>query len=153
MQKRATDTKINRGVLLGLAHMAAKQLRWDEDMRKCMQRRKTGKESCKDMSNTELLDWCWELKRMGAIIGIPHPPRRGGKSWDRPSGRQLGEIEQLALQLGWTDGLDDTRLNAFIERTTKIESIRFLMRWQATDVITGMRRWLKQKQQKQQEEE
>ncbi|MDR4518931.1 MAG: regulatory protein GemA [Nitrosomonas sp.] len=149
MQKRTTDSSVNRGALLGLAHMGAKQLGWDEDTRKCMQRQKTGKESLKDMSNNELLDWCWHLKRIGAQIGIPHPPRRGGKSWDRPSGRQLGEIQQLALQFGWTDGLDDSRLNAFVERTTKVENIKFLMRWQATDVISGLRRWLKQIQTKQ----
>jgi len=124
--------------------MAAKQLRWDDEQRRSIQKSKTGKESLKDMSDNELLDWCWHLKRLGAEIGIPHPPRRGAKSWDRPTTRQLGEIEQLAFQFGWMDGLDDDRLNTFIERTTKVESIRFLMRWQATDVISGLRRWRKQ---------
>lgn len=141
--KATRQTSINRAALLGLAHLAAKQLKWDEDFRKAQQLTRTGKSSCKDMTDSELLDWCWHLKRLGAIIGIPHPPRRGGKSWDRPTPRQLGEIEQLALQFGW-DGLDDKRLLAFVARTAKVDDVRFLLRWQATSVITGLRRWKRQ---------
>lgn len=139
-----TETKINRHKLTGLAHMASQQLGWDDDMRRQMQKDKTGKESLRDMTDNELLDWCWHLKRIGAQIGIPHPPRKGGKSWDRPTTRQLGEIEQLALQLNWENGLDDDRLTAFIQRTAKVDNVRFLMQWQATHVITGLRRWLQQ---------
>lgn len=145
-------TAINRKTLLGLAHMAAKQLRWDDDMRRSTQQQKTGKASLSDMSDHELLDWCWHLKRLGAQIGIPHPPRRGGKSWHRPSTSQLGEIEQLALQFGWTDGLDDARLTDFIRHTAKVDDVRFLLKWQATHVISGLRRWKKQLEQKQLEQ-
>lgn len=146
-ERRKTDeaeTRINRKALIGLAHMAASQLGWDDDQRRQMQYDKTGKASLRDMSDSELLDWCWHLKRMGAKIGIPHPPRKGGKRWDRPSVRQLGEIEQLALQMGWTDGLDDERLTKFIQHTATVDNIRFLMQWQATQVITGLRRWINQ---------
>lgn len=139
-----TEIKINRHKLTGLAHMASQQLGWDDDMRRQMQKDKTGKESLRDMTDNELLDWCWHLKRIGAQIGIPHPLRKGGKSWDRPTTRQLGEIEKLALQLGWENGLDDDSLTAFIQRTAKVDNVRFLMQWQATHVITGLRRWLQQ---------
>lgn len=138
------ETKINRRALIGLAHMASQQLGWDDDMRRQMQQNKTGQASLRDMSDSELLDWCWHLKRLGAEIGIPHPPRKGGKRWDRPSTRQLGEIEQLALQMGWTNGLDDDRLTKFIQHTATVENVRFLMQWQATQVITGLRRWIGQ---------
>jgi hypothetical protein len=37
----------------------------------------------------------------------------------------LGEIEQLALQFGWTDGLDDPRLLAFVARTVAVDDVRF----------------------------
>ncbi len=137
-------TGIDRKALLGLAHIASQHLGWDEDMRRQMQHDKTGKFSLRDMADNELLDWCWHLKRLGAKIGIPHPPRSGGKRWDRPSTRQLGEIEQLALQLGWTDGLDDGRLTKFIQHTATVDNVRFLMQWQATHIITGLRRWLGQ---------
>lgn len=142
--KKTDPISIKRKTLLGLAHMAATQLRWDDDFRRERQRELTGRESCRDMTDNELLDWCWHLKRLGAQIGIPHPPRKGGKRWDRPSTRQLGEIEQLALQLCWTGGLDDERLTKFIQHTATVDNVRFLMRWQATHVITGLRRWLKQ---------
>lgn len=151
-ERRKTDsseTAINRKVLLGLAHMAGQQLGWDDDQRRQMQLNKTGKASLREMSDNELLDWCWHLKRLGAQIGIPHPPRKGGKRWDRPSTRQLGEIEQLALQMGWTNGLDDERLTRFIQHTATVDNVRFLMQWQATHVITGLRRWLGQIREKQ----
>lgn len=146
-KRRKTDetaSAINRHVLTGLAHMASQQLGWDDDMRRQMQKDKTGQESLRDMTDNQLLDWCWHLKRLGAEIGIPHPPRKGGKSWDRPTTRQLGEIEQLALQMGWTDALDDERLTKFIQHTATVDNVRFLMQWQATHVITGLRRWLQQ---------
>lgn len=146
-KRRKTDetaSAINRHVLTGLAHMASQQLGWDDGMRRQMQHDKTGKGSLRDMTDNELLDWCWHLKRLGAQIGIPHPPRKGGKRWDRPSTRQLGEIEQLALQMGWTYGLDDERLTKFIQHTATVDNVRFLMQWQATNVITGLRRWLQQ---------
>ncbi len=141
---QSATPNINRNALLGLAHLAAKQLGWDEDFRRAQQLSCTGKSSCKTMTDGELLDWCWRLKRLGAQIGIPHPPRKGGKSWDRPTERQLAQIEQLALQFGWLDGLEDKRLIAFIIRTTKVDDVRFLLRWQATDIISGLRRWQNQ---------
>lgn len=145
-QDKDLGNKPMRQVLLGLAHMGAGQLGWDETTRRDHQERLTGKASCRDMSDHELLDWCWRLKRLGAMIGIPLPPRIGGATWDRPTERQLGEIEQLSLQMGW-EGLEDKRLAAFVARTAKVDDIRFMLRWQAVHVISGLRRWQRQQQQ------
>ena len=96
------------------------------------------------MNEGELLDWCWRLKRLGANIGIPTPPRKGGKSWDRPTQSQLAEIARLAVEFGWHDGLDDKRLIKFVGKTANVDDVRFLLRWQATSIINGLRRWRNQ---------
>lgn len=133
-----------RRVLLGLAHKGAVQLGWDEDFRREQQHRLTGQRSCRDMTTPQLVAWCWHLKRLGADIGIPGKPPRGGHSLDRPTPNQLGEIERLALLFGW-DGLDDRRLLAFVQRTAQVEAVRFLTRAQASACISGLSRWARQR--------
>jgi hypothetical protein len=137
-----------RNILLGLAHLGAKKLDWEDEFRREQQQRFTGKSSCKDMTDADLLKWCWHLKGLGAEIGIPYAAPRGGKQWDRPTASQLTEIEKLALDFGWTDLLDDARLLLFIQKTTRVDNVRFLTRKQASHVITGLRRWQKQIQSK-----
>ncbi|MEO1750700.1 regulatory protein GemA [Thiofaba sp. EF100] len=137
-------SKTRRRVLLGLAHKAAQQLGMDEDTRRAAQRAFCGKESLRDYSDSQLIAWCWELKRRGAEIGIPAPPPRGG-GWGRPTEPQLGEIERLALAMGWA-GLDDGALRGFIRRTCGADDVRFITRGQATAVINGLRRWLAHRQ-------
>lgn len=133
-----------RRVLLGLAHRGAALLGWDDDFRRGEQARLTGHASCRDMTDAQLAAWCWHLKRLGANIGIPGAPARGGARLDRPTDRQIGEIELLAAGFGWVDGLDDRRLLGFVRRTAKVDGVRFLTRRQATAVIAGLRRWRRQ---------
>ncbi|MEO1766769.1 regulatory protein GemA [Thiobacter aerophilum] len=139
------DAKTRRRVLLGLAHKAAAQLGMDEDTRRAAQMAFCGKASLADYSDSQLIGWCWELKRRGAEIGIPAPPPKGGSGWGRPTEAQLAEIERLALRIGWS-GLDDGALRGFVRRTCAADDVRFITRGQATAVISGLRRWLAQRQ-------
>ena len=139
------DAKTRRRVLLGVAHKAAAQLGMDEETRRAAQMAFAGKASLRDFSDAQLVGWCWELKRQGADIGIPAPPPRGGAGWGRPTEQQLAEIERLALAMGWS-GLDDGALRGFVRRTCEVEDVRFITRGQATAVISGLRRWLAQRQ-------
>src|SRR5690606_21646388 len=134
-----------RRVLLALAHKAAAQLGMDEEARRAAQAAFAGHASLRDFTDQQLLAWCWELKRRGADIGIPGPAPRGGQGWTRPTPWQWAEIERLALALGW-DGLEDGRLLAFVRRTAQVDGVRFLTRRQATGVITGLRRWVAQRE-------
>lgn len=140
MKMKATNTR--RRQLLGIAHLGAAQLGFDDEFRRLLQEQATGHASCRDMSDRELLSWCWHLKKLGATIGIPAPmPSRA--PW-RPTATQMAEIERLALAFGW-NGLEDPRFLIFMRRTTKIDAVRFLTKWQATALIVGLRRWLKRK--------
>ncbi|MBK1690999.1 regulatory protein GemA [Ectothiorhodospira mobilis] len=144
MSKRKPDAR--RRTLLGLAHQAAVQLGWDEEFRRQRQQEVTGHASCRDMTDAQLLGWCWHLKDLGADIGIPGPPRRGGARPSRPTRSQLAALEHFAQRLGWTDGLEDERLRGFVRRTAGVSDVRFLTRGQATQVITGMKRWAYQRE-------
>lgn len=127
-----------RKILLGLAHHAAKQLGWDDDLRREAQRAYNGKESLKDYTDAELVAWCWQLKAWGADIGIPlrsNIPQVVTR--DRATRAQMATIERLAVQLGLTD----QALTAFVRRTTGIGSLYWLDRSGATAVITGLERW------------
>lgn len=141
----AMGPRERRRLLLGLAHKAASQLGMDEETRRAAQMAFAGKASLRDFSDAQLVGWCWELKRRGADIGIPAPPPRGGAGWGRPTEQQLAEIERLALAMGWS-GLDDGALRGFVRRTCEVEDVRFITRGQATAVISGLRRWLAQRQ-------
>lgn len=134
-----------RRVLLGLAHKAAAQLGMDEETRRAAQMAFCGKASLRDYSDSQLIAWCWELKRRGADIGIPAPPPRGGAGWGRPTDTQWAEIERLALRMGWS-GLDDEALRGFVRRTCEVEDARFITRGQATAIISGLRRWVAQRE-------
>lgn len=136
--------KSRRRVLLGLAHKGAVQLGWDDAFRREQQARLTGKASCRDMSDGQLLAWCWHLKSLGADIGIPGQMPRGGIRLDRPTPSQLAALERLALAMGW-DGLDDARVAGFVRRTATVDNIRFLSRANATACIAGLTRWARQR--------
>lgn len=135
----------NRHILLGLVHKAALQLGWDDDWRAAQQLAQCGHASCRDMSDAQLLAWCWKLKKLGAQIGIPSPAKINALPHG-PTRSQLGEIQRLALTLGWQKGLDAPELAEFIRHTCKIDHPRWLSKDQASLTIIGLCRWLKQKE-------
>jgi len=140
MTQSTTD---RRRRLLGLVHAAAKRLGMDDDARRAMQQRVTGKASAADMSDAELVAVCAELARLGADIHVPAPQAGGpgmATEW------QLLTIERLAHGMGWTEGLLDARLIAFIRRTAKVDRPQWLEKAAASKVISGMQRWAQQRE-------
>ena len=132
-----------RRALIGLAHKAAALAGLGDDERRAVQQAVVGKESCADMTDTELRRLLWHYKAKGVEIGVPGPRPRGGGGWGRPTPQQWAEIERLAGVFGWVDGLDDSRLASFVGRTAGVDAVRFLSRDGATRVISGLKRWQK----------
>lgn len=132
-----------RRALIGLAHKAALLAGLTDDERRTVQQTVVGKESCADMTDTELRRLLWHYKGKGVQIGVPGPKGKGGTGWARPTASQWAEIERLALAFGWADGLDDRRLTGFVGRTAGVDDPRFLSRDGATRVISGLKRWQK----------
>jgi len=128
--------------LIAQAHLAAKQAGCvDDEDRRAVQMMVTGKASCSDMTVAELVRLIDHWRAAGADVraSAPECARAPGMvtRW------QLATIERLAWALGWS-GLEDPRLRTFVKRTAKVDSLQWLTRPAASDVINGLRRWLGQ---------
>lgn len=142
---RKSDLK--RTADLAMIHMAAKTLFGEvsrggagrEDYEAWLARL-TGKRSAAALTQGERIDLVRHLRREGLVA----ERGAGGRSAGRPTAEQWSHIGGLARQMGWS-GLEDTRLQSFVQRTTRVSSARFITRDQATAVITGLRKWLAQK--------
>ncbi len=152
-----TQTKASpkrRNSDLAMIHMAAKRLFGDvskgsdgrEDYEDWLEEQtrsdgKEGKRSAGKLTTPERIALIKTLRRKGLI-----PERgRGGAGEDRPTSAQWGKIGGLARSMGWDKGLEDARLQAFVKRTTKTSSTRFLNRTQASKLITGLEEWVRQR--------
>lgn len=107
----------------------------------------TGKRSAGKLTTGERIDLIKMMRKEGLI-----PDRNQGgygqtaSGEERPTAAQWRKIAALARTLGWEQGLEDARLRSFVERTAKISSSRFLNRSQATQVITGLEWWVRQRE-------
>lgn len=137
---------------LAMIHMAAKRLFGDvskgSDTRDAYEdwlERHTGKRSAGKLSAVERIELVKMLRREGLL-----PDRgRGGagptaSGDDRPTSAQWAKIGGLARSMGW-NGLEDEALRAFVRRTAKVSSPRFISRAQASQVILGLEEWLRQR--------
>jgi len=142
---RQTDGA-RRRALIAQAHLAAKQAGCaSEEDRRAIQQMVTGKASCADMTERELVRLIDHWGRMGSDVRAAAP--RGAEA-PMATRWQLATIERLAWELGWEQGLDDARLLRFVQRTAKIDLVRWLDRAAASRVISGLMRWKRQRQAK-----
>lgn len=134
--------KDRRHKLIAQAHLAAKQAGCaSEEDRRAIQQMVTGKASCAEMTERELVRLIDHWGRMGSDVRAAAPQAADGMAtrW------QLATIERLAWELGWEQGLDDARLLRFVQRTAKIDSVRWLEKAAASSVISGLMRWKRQR--------
>ena len=125
-----------RRALIGLAHKAATLAGLDDDTRRAVQVEVTGKESCGEMTQRELLALLRHYKAKGVQVYIPNTAPFG-----RITAAQRATIDRLAAAIG----LEDGQLQAFIARTAKVDSVEFLRKSQASAVISGLQRWADQR--------
>jgi hypothetical protein len=143
MARKSASEATRRTKLIALVHAGAKKIGMDDDIRRLVQERITGKASAAEMSEAELVAVCYELARLGADIHVPAPQGGGpGMATDW----QLLTIERLALKMGWREGLQDKRLLDFIKRTVKVDRPQWLEKEAASHVISGLLRWQRQRE-------
>lgn len=122
-------------------HSGCKQLGIDEDARRAIYARVTGKASLKLMSPGEKEAVVGELRRLGFKLASRRPNGRA-----RLSGKFAGKLQALwitAYNLDIVDNRDDAALEAFIRRQTGLERERFL--YHASDaakVIEALKKWI-----------
>ena len=138
-----------RQQLYALIHIGATRLGYadDADYRNWLQSL-VGKRSLKDCSAAELASLATTLRACNAL----DDPRQAGikgatTTTDRPSRKQWGRADQLCRQLG-LNGCADPGFVVFVRRTTGLDHPRFLTRSGMSKVLTGLERWLQQRQAK-----
>lgn len=135
-----------RNTLIGLVHLGFARLNYsDDEYRDCLERM-TGKRSCKALTDNQLDQLVGHFRKLGVLEEPRQPARkyRGGDGINRPTPKQWTMLDRLARELGY-DGLEDVGLAAFVRRTVKVDSPRFLTRGTISKVITGLQRWAEQK--------
>lgn len=141
----ARPQSARRRALIARAHMAAQALGLDEDTRRMVQAAHTGCASCREMTEAALVRLLWAYRELGAAVAVPLPDiARAAAGPDRPSDWQWLTLEREAVASGF-DGLEDARLLAFVRRTAGVDHLRFLDRRRASEVISGLMRWRRQR--------
>jgi hypothetical protein len=143
-----------RNADLATIHMGAKGLFGDVskggDGREAYEdwlERHTKKRSASKLTTGERIDLIRMMRKEGLV-----PDRRPGGTGptasgeERPTSAQWAKIAALSRAFGWEKGLEDERLRAFVIRTAKVSSTKFLSRTQASKVIMGLEVWVAQRQ-------
>ncbi len=133
----------SRTRLIKIAHVGARELGLDEEGRRAMQARLTGKSSCAAMTSAELERVIAELKR----IGFRPRRRRGSDRGDRlPDGPHRGKLWALwmsAWHLGVTDTPNEAGLISFVKRQTGIDAAKWARSpLDSNKTIEGLKAWL-----------
>ena len=138
----AETKQARRRRLIAQAHLAAKLAGCaDEDDRRAVQLAVTGKASCSEMNERELVAIIDHWGRMGAEVRASTPD--AAQAPGMVTRWQLATIERLAWEMGWR-GLDDPALVRFCRRTAGIDLPQWLTREAASFVISGLLRWRRQ---------
>ena len=133
-----------RSRLIAQAHLAARMAGFSDEERRTVQHSVTGHASCQEMSVRQLVALIdhYATRGVGVRASAPDAP---GEFAGGPTRWQLATIERLAFDHGWDGGLDDPKLAAFVRRTAKTDNPRWLTRSMASAVISGLRRWQRQR--------
>lgn len=115
-------------------HARARELDMDDEVRRDLQQRVTGVESCRDMTVGQLDA---VLREMGARTSGP----RAGGTPALPHARKIRALWLSLWQLGAVHDPSETALDAFVRRQTDVSSLRFLGGRDADVVIEALKDW------------
>ncbi|SOC46622.1 uncharacterized protein DUF1018 [Rhizobium subbaraonis] len=123
-------------------HTGCKQLGIDEDGRRAIYERVTGKPSLTLMSSTEKDAVVTELRRLGFSTADRRP---GGRR--QLTGKYAKKLQALwiaAWNLGVVPDADDAALIGFVKRQTPVDDVRFVHHWEdARAVIEAIKARMK----------
>jgi hypothetical protein len=116
----------------------ARDLQIDEDDRRDLYQRVTGKRSLSDMSAEQQLQVASELRR------LLDRPGTGRVQLTGPYAKKLQALWIAGWNLGLVRNREDSALIAFVKRQTGIDHVRFLRDpFQATKAVEALKDWLR----------
>ncbi|OQB15732.1 MAG: hypothetical protein BWY15_00445 [Firmicutes bacterium ADurb.Bin193] len=126
--------------LMKRIYACARECGMNNDLLHILVFRETGKTSIKQLSCTEA------MKVVGALEGPPRSgTQRSGTEAEKIPERkgmitqkQYNMIVRLSYVLGWNGNIK--RINGFVKKYTGIESVKWLTKYQAGNVIEGLKK-------------
>ena len=128
-----------RRKLMGVVHKAAKSLNMDEDDRRAMMERITGKRSMSTMNLRQIGDVLDELRALGWVDGKRSKGRRR-----LASHKEAGKIRALWLSLyhlGEIRDPSEDALATFAKRQTGLDDLEWVKQEHAFKVIEALKSW------------
>ena len=118
-------------------HAGAKQAGLEEEDRRALMQRETGKTSAKLLTQAEAFRVLDEIKRLGGSA------RPAGKTMAGPYAGVLRALWLTGYNFGIIENRDDQALIAFVERQTGLSHPRFLTEHhEATRAIEALKSWI-----------
>ncbi len=132
---------VDRKKLIQLVHIGAARLfPGDEAARRAWQKDRTGHDSCRDMSLSDLENLVAELRRKGAL----NPPRRRYSPGNRrPLQRKLTALWIDMAKQGLIRDGSERALGRWCHRQTGKHSIDWLTDDEAARLVEALKRWRK----------
>lgn len=124
-------------VISAIWAISSKQLGMDSEDLHSLVLRETGKESIRKCTDSQLEKVLKSLKLMGGI----QQQRLG-----RVTERQLSYIASLERQLGWESNPE--RMRGFLKKNNYPETVKWLSKREASNLIEGMKKVLEREQEK-----
>jgi phage gp16-like protein len=110
-----------RAARIARVHAAAKAVGLEGDDYKAWLKRRTGHESCRDLTDAQLDELA---------------------DWLKATQPQWRLVSDLVRQIGWS-GFQDPAFLTFVKRVTKEDNPRFLTRMQLRNLIAALLNWVK----------
>jgi len=141
----ARNLKPYKTQLIKLIHVAKRNLALDDDTYRAMLRAQTGKESCSDMSMSQLEAVAEHLRSRGFAErpgkGAARPPQ---KLADDPQSKMIRHLWlTLRDMAGGVRNSSERALAAYVKRQTGVERLEWLNTHQAAKVIEALKKWVK----------
>lgn len=136
-----------RKSLIAMIHIGKARLGMDEGTYRAWLEKRTGKQSCSDMSFEELSGLVGELRAQRALT-VSRSKVIGGRGENRPSEAQWNFARHCARQLGLDGGIEGQGFATFVKRIAKVENPRFLTKETMASVLVGLEKWLADREKK-----
>ncbi len=128
-----------RRALMGVVHKAAKAIQMDDDDRRAMQIRITGKESLADMTLGQIGDVLDELRALGWVDGKRSKGRRRLAS--HPEAGKIRALWLSLYHLGEVNDPTEDALASFVKRQTRLDDLEWVKQENAHRVIEALKSW------------
>jgi phage gp16-like protein len=135
----AKSRDAQRRALMGVVHKAAKAIQLDDDDRRAMQLRITGKESLAEMNLSQIGDVLDELRALGWVDGKRSKGRRRLAS--HPEAAKIRALWLSLYHLGEVTDPTEDALAAFVKRQTRLDDLEWVKQENALKVIEALKSW------------